>query len=311
MLHVCVWFPWASNPVLPSYLPAFACVLPYCFCCVHCNEISDQAISGWHLHSSFHTAKKRASFRSTGHSQEEPSSLNVHTTLLWSGLHFAVCWRRRQNKQLRSVRGEELCMPNEAIMSEWIELSSSRSEVECLFVERGGKKTGGGENPKNIVQFLSACEWRGKRGERERATEWSVSGLARCGRGEMEWEKIRGRRISEELKASEWNFSHNYTLAASRDDFSEGTPCSGERREEGGGRRACDSEKRCLFDWALGCFPTWQPPVRSVCTPSTSAPFWLNRNQILVLIFDVTGWAFQDVQIYKNAEDAQTIVTKV
>lgn len=50
-------------------------------------------------------------------------------------------------------------------MSERIELSSSRSGVECLFVERGGKKTGGGENPKNIVQFLSnQCVSEGEKG---------------------------------------------------------------------------------------------------------------------------------------------------
>lgn len=34
---------------------------------------------------------------------------------------------------------------------------------------------------------------------------------------------------------------------------------------------ACDSEKGYLFDWPCGCFPTWQPPVRSIATtPSTS-----------------------------------------
>lgn len=55
-------------------------------------------------------------------------------------------------------------------MSERIELSSSRSGVECLFVEQGGKKMGGGRPPKNIVQ-----ERREKEKERERESNRVVS----------------------------------------------------------------------------------------------------------------------------------------
>lgn len=59
---------------------------------------------------------------------------------------------------------------------------------------------------------------------------------------------------------------------AGKDNFSEGTPQAGEGgRSEG--EVACDSEKGYLFGWPCGCFPTWQPPVRSIATaPPTSLP---------------------------------------
>lgn len=78
----------------------------------------------------------------------------------------------------------ELCMPDEAVMSERIEFSSSRSGVECLFVEQGGKKMGGGRPPKNIVQELfcqNGVRVEGTGKGREKVTEWAVSGLGWCG----------------------------------------------------------------------------------------------------------------------------------
>ncbi len=47
-------------------------------------------------------------------------------------------------------------MPDEAVMSEGIEFYLSRSGVECLFVEQGEKKMGGGDPLKiSSRSFLS------------------------------------------------------------------------------------------------------------------------------------------------------------
>lgn len=68
-----------------------------------------------------------------------------------------------------------LGMPDEAVMTERIDFSSSRSGVECLFVEQGGKKMGGGDPLKIsstscFVKML--CEWR----EQEKAERRQQSG---------------------------------------------------------------------------------------------------------------------------------------
>lgn len=87
-------------------------------------------------------------------------------------------------------------------MSERIEFPSSRSGVECLFVEQGGKKMGGADPLKIssrscFVRTSVRVEGTGK--GRGKVTEWAVSELGWCGRRE----RARERRRREELKVSE------------------------------------------------------------------------------------------------------------
>lgn len=93
-------------------------------------------------------------------------------------------------------------------------------------------------------------------------------------------ERERDKRGTESERASERKIRHNYRLMARWDRFSEGTPWTvrGGRSEA-----AHDSEKRCLFDRACGCFPTWQLPARCLSAPSASTQFGLNGKQIRAL----------------------------
>lgn len=69
-------------------------------------------------------------------------------------------------------------------MSARIEFSYSRSGVECLFVEQGGKKMGGGDPLKISSRSCfvkTVYEWREQEKAERRLTEWAVSGLGWCG----------------------------------------------------------------------------------------------------------------------------------
>lgn len=152
----------------------------------------------------------------------------------------------------------------------WVSLLQKWSGV--LVCGTRWKENGRGRPPKNIVQELFCQNECASGGNRKRQREGNRVGSFWARMVWSQGESERERRRREELKVSEWEIRHNYRLTASPDNFSEGTPWTGERTE-GGGRPACDSEKGCLFDWPCGCFPTWQPPVRSIATtPSTCPP---------------------------------------